>query len=205
MKNRLFMCSLALVLVSGCASIVSDSNYTVAVDSQPSQARFVIKDRAGKQVSSGTTPAEVTLAAGAGYFKRQNYTVELSKAGYDSETTSLSGDIDGWYWANLLLGGVVGMVGVDPATGAMYKLPPSVEGVLETSAPVAYGIENGRVSRHMVFGINYSRIEQFAYHNGCDHVKTVNVERPMEWYEMTCEGNKIVKFVCEWNDCVEES
>lgn len=30
--------------------------------------------------------------------------------------------IDGWYFGNILLGGLFGMLIVDPATGAMYKL-----------------------------------------------------------------------------------
>lgn len=203
MKHQFVASCLALGLMSGCASIVSESNYTVAVDSQPSQARFVIKDQSGNKVESGTTPAKVSLTAGAGYFKRQSYTVELSKAGYESQTTTLASGIDEWYWANLLLGGVIGMVGVDPATGAMYDLPESVEGVLQTAPPNEYGIENGRVSKNMVFGINYARVEQVAYRMGCDQVKTVTIDRPVEWYEMTCAENQKVKFMCEWNDCAE--
>ncbi len=37
-----------------------------------------------------------------------------------------AGDVDahvnGWYFGNILLGGVLGMLIIDPATGAMYKL-----------------------------------------------------------------------------------
>lgn len=30
--------------------------------------------------------------------------------------------MNGWYFGNLLLGGVIGMLIVDPATGAMYRI-----------------------------------------------------------------------------------
>jgi hypothetical protein len=30
--------------------------------------------------------------------------------------------VEGWYWGNILFGGLIGMIIVDPATGAMYKL-----------------------------------------------------------------------------------
>ena len=35
----------------------------------------------------------------------------------------LRATIDGWYWGNLFLGGILGMLAVDPATGAMWALP----------------------------------------------------------------------------------
>jgi len=31
--------------------------------------------------------------------------------------------MSGWYWGNILIGGLIGMLVVDPLTGAMYKLP----------------------------------------------------------------------------------
>jgi hypothetical protein len=38
----------------------------------------------------------------------------------------LTSTIDGWYWGNLLIGGIIGMVFVDPLTGAMWKLDPFI-------------------------------------------------------------------------------
>jgi hypothetical protein len=39
-------------------------------------------------------------------------------------TTWINARIDGWYFANLFLGGWIGMLLVDPLTGAMWKIPP---------------------------------------------------------------------------------
>ena len=38
--------------------------------------------------------------------------------------------VDGWYWGNLVIGGLLGFLVIDPATGAMYKLHE--KSILET-------------------------------------------------------------------------
>ena len=48
----------------------------------------------------------------------------FSKEGYEEQSQTLQSSMDGWYWGNFLFGGLIGMLAVDPATGAMYKLPP---------------------------------------------------------------------------------
>ncbi len=54
--------------------------------------------------------------------KKAIYNVEFSKKGYSTKTYSISASIDGWYWGSLLIGGIVGMLIIDPATGAMFQL-----------------------------------------------------------------------------------
>lgn len=58
----------AAILSTGCATIVSDSDYPVSIQSNPSGASFVIKNRKGNVITSGITPQVVLLKAGAGYF-----------------------------------------------------------------------------------------------------------------------------------------
>lgn len=122
--------------VTGCASIVSDSKYPVAVTSSPSGAAYEIVNESGVSVRSGVTPDEVTLRAGAGYFDGEKYTVTYRKDGYNSSTQTLESGIDGWYWGNIVIGGLIGMLIVDPATGAMYTLPEKINSTL-TAAPVS--------------------------------------------------------------------
>lgn len=76
----------------------------------------------GTEFFKGQTPAVVTLDVSAKFFKRERYAVKFSKPGYDDAWAPVVFHIDGWYWGNLLLGGAIGMLIVDPATGAMYKL-----------------------------------------------------------------------------------
>jgi hypothetical protein len=113
----------ASLFVSGCASIVSDSQYPVVVKSEPSGAEYQIRNRNGSLVHQGTTPSTVTLKSGAGYFKGERYKLHFSKEGYEDQDHTMDSSMDGWYWGNLIFGGVIGMLAVDPATGAMYKLP----------------------------------------------------------------------------------
>ena len=69
----------------------------------------------------------------SGFFKREHYTVTFNKPGYGTNTLLIKSTVDGWYFGNLLFGGVLGMLIVDPATGAMYNLPDSAIADLEPS------------------------------------------------------------------------
>ncbi|WIO75153.1 hypothetical protein QP938_04390 [Porticoccaceae bacterium LTM1] len=135
MKKISLTLAIAAALAStGCASIVSDSSYPVAISSNPSGAQFTITDKSGRTVHSGTTPNTVILESGAGFFSGEDYTITYNKEGYGKQTARLKAGIDGWYFGNLLIGGLIGMLIVDPATGAMYKLPNTVTTTLTDNA-----------------------------------------------------------------------
>lgn len=110
------------VLFSSCASIVSKGSYPISINSAPSEAKIVIKDKKGIEIFSGQTPATLKLKSGSGFFGKARYQVTFSKEGYDAKTVPVEFKLDGWYWGNILLGGLIGMLIIDPATGAMYKL-----------------------------------------------------------------------------------
>jgi hypothetical protein len=127
------------VLLGGCASIVSKSDYPIAVNSTPDQAQFVIRNRAGEEIARGVTPTMITLKSGAGYFKGEAYTLTFKKDGYADHESTLQSQLNEWYWGNLLFGGLIGMLIVDPATGAMWKLPPTISASLSPKAAAAEG------------------------------------------------------------------
>lgn len=117
--------TLLVLLFSGCASIMDGSTHTVAISSSPSEAKLEIRDTTGMNVHSGLTPASVSLQKGAGYFKKREYVVEISKPGYQKQIINLTASPSGWYIAgNLLIGGLIGWLVVDPVTGAMWTLKP---------------------------------------------------------------------------------
>lgn len=119
---------LALIpLFCGCASIVSESAYPVSVNSEPDGAAFTITNSSGESVAAGTTPEVVTLEAGSSYFNNESYKLALSLDGYPEQIYTFESTLDGWYMGNLLLGGLIGMLIVDPLTGAMYKLPERID------------------------------------------------------------------------------
>lgn len=125
-----FWIAILIVCISGCASIVSKSNYPVSIESQPS-AVFTITNKAGDVIHSGTTPEAVTLAAGAGFFVGERYEIVFSRDGHEDRTYTLQSELDEWYIGNILFGGPLGLLIVDPAAGAMYKLPKNVSGSFE--------------------------------------------------------------------------
>jgi len=118
----------ALISLGGCASIVSDSKPKVGVFASPKITTFTIADSTGRVVSKGTTPSQVILETSRGYFKRESYTITFHREGYADDVQKLRPSVSGWYWWNILLGGAIGMLIVDPLTGAMYTLPDDVTG-----------------------------------------------------------------------------
>lgn len=48
--------------------------------------------------------------------------MKLSNPGYDDKVIPITFSIDGWYFGNILIGGLIGLLIVDPATGAMWKM-----------------------------------------------------------------------------------
>ncbi len=124
-KMHLKMTAVMLVSVfmfSSCASIVSKSTYPLSINSSPSNATVSITDIKGNEIYLGNTPATVTLKASAGFFSKAEYQVKFSHPGYNDKIVPVIFTLDGWYFGNILFGGLIGMLIVDPATGAMWKI-----------------------------------------------------------------------------------
>ena len=122
-----FFKSVSLLLVvsfslSGCASIVSKTSYPVHIRTEPKGSFVSITDRKGKEIFKGQSPATVNLKSGAGFFTKAEYQVRLSSPGYSEKIVPINFKINGWYFGNILIGGLIGMLIVDPATGAMWRI-----------------------------------------------------------------------------------
>lgn len=127
------------VVLAGCASIVSKSEYPVAITSNPTGADFTVKRRNGIPIASGVTPATIVLPASDGYFQPAKYTIEYKRKGA-LQSVPLTAKIDGWYFGNIIFGGVIiGMLIVDPATGAMWRLNDTVVASFQQTADSAPG------------------------------------------------------------------
>lgn len=117
------------ILLTGCASIVSKSEWPVSIQTNPPGAECAIfkvngPDTPDQILHRGTTPVIVVLDSASGYFKPAKYNVECYKEGYYSSSLSFSASWNGWYAGNILFGwfGIVGALVVDPMTGAMWRL-----------------------------------------------------------------------------------
>jgi hypothetical protein len=140
-----FLFVVAAVVLAGCASIVSKSEYPVAITSNPIGADFVVKRKNGVPVASGVTPATIVLPASEGYFQPAKYTIEYKRKGV-MQSVPLTAKIDGWYFGNLLFGGVIiGMLIVDPATGAMWRLNDTAVATFQQTADSTSGQRTLRI------------------------------------------------------------
>jgi len=114
---------ISILISSGCASIVSDSKYDVGIKSTPDGVPFEVTNKAGVVVAKGITPDSVTLKAGCGYFKGQNYVVKFNPNNSEVFYKDVERKLDPWYtFGNFFIGGAIGYLVVDPITGAMWKL-----------------------------------------------------------------------------------
>ncbi|MGB1581294.1 MAG: PEGA domain-containing protein [Nevskiales bacterium] len=124
---KILIAALATVAISGCATIVKESTQDFRIESQPTGASIQIEDFEGNSVYQGTAPATASLERGAGYFKGARYKVTVSKDGYAPREFRIEPSINGWYiGGNIVFGGLIGWLAVDPATGAMWNLSPDV-------------------------------------------------------------------------------
>ena len=106
--------AVALVLASGCASVVNGPDQAVGISSAPSGAAVLVD---GEPV--GTTPMIAKLDRGG------NHIVSLSKPGFERRDLTLTRSLSAWTFGNALFGylGLLGLA-VDAGTGGMHRLHP---------------------------------------------------------------------------------
>ena len=112
MNRRMPLFALALTTCASCASIVSKSKYPVSIQSEPAGLEF-----------KGRTPQIVTLDAHKGFFQRAKYVLRSTGTPGTPIEARLDASLDPWYFGNIIFGGLIGILIVDPLTGAMWKLP----------------------------------------------------------------------------------
>jgi len=146
MTRKVFCAAIGLVIifgVFGCATIIHQEKQDIDINSNPSAASVKIYDLdTEKLIQEGTTPMTVTLERGRSYGKKGRYKVVVEKEGHDSREVLIEGMPDAWYIiGNFFIGGLIGWVIVDPATGAMWMLDPKEVDVDFTKPPEKEGEE----------------------------------------------------------------
>ena len=66
----------------------------------------------------------VVLDPKRGYFKGQAYRLKFELTGYQPAEVVVRPALSGWYFGNIVFGGLIGMLVVDPITGSMWNLTP---------------------------------------------------------------------------------
>jgi hypothetical protein len=114
--SRVLAAMCALVLSSSCATIVNGTHQPVAFSSNPEGAEVFVNGTA-----RGVTPTTVELPRSS-----SDSNVVFKKVGYQDTTENLHSSISGYYFLNILLGGVIGLV-LDAVDGAWYGYDGSVQ------------------------------------------------------------------------------
>jgi len=99
----------ALVFLTGCASIISGRHQELTFTSTPDNALVTLD---GKPL--GKTPLTVQVER-----KGKPQIVTLEKDGYKPLTFQLTSTVNGWFFGNLIFGGLFGM-STDSSTGALH-------------------------------------------------------------------------------------
>ncbi len=99
-------------MTASCASIVTGRTQELSFRTNPEGATVTIAGR-----PYGTTPITATLRRESGL------TATFSKPGYKPLTVNLETGINGWFWGNIVLGGLIGST-TDGVTGAVHQYSP---------------------------------------------------------------------------------
>lgn len=132
-----------MLVMTGCASIVDGGNRKISVRSEPSDAKVTVYDQKGDELLAQQTPAVFRLQRGNGYFSGATYRLVVQKQGYQTTEIALKSKLNGWYFGNVLVGGLVGMLFVDPMTGAMWTLSPKDVNVALKQQVASFQTEKG--------------------------------------------------------------
>lgn len=129
MKSSILKPILALsicFMLSGCATIIKGSTQTVTITSDPNNASVKIYNKDGVLISNDETPQTISLKKGDGFFSGATYKVVIEKENYETTEVIVDSRLSGWYAGNVIFGGLIGLLIVDPATGAMWTLSPDI-------------------------------------------------------------------------------
>ena len=121
MKHQIFSLIVGTsLLLTGCASIVSSGNEIVTISTNVPESQLNIRNSQNLLIYTGSTPTMLSLKKKKGFFSGETYHIHAQKQGYADTYTILDTRISWWYLGNIVFGGLIGFLFVDPATGAMW-------------------------------------------------------------------------------------
>ncbi|UTZ37365.1 hypothetical protein HB763_12040 [Vibrio campbellii] len=123
-KNKMLLsATLSTLLLTGCGSIINGTTQNMTVKATPSSADIKLLSSNGSIIAQSKGSLFYNLERSDGFFDGANYNLEVSSAGYENQIIPLTSSASGWYiGGNILLGGLIGWLIVDPATGGMWAI-----------------------------------------------------------------------------------
>lgn len=109
---KAFLLPLALMLVSGCASVTHGTTQEIPIVTNPPGALATVTG-----INECRTPCTLTLP------RKNDCVLAISKEGYEAKNVPLNSVTSGTVAGNIVAGGLIGW-GIDAASGAAYHLVP---------------------------------------------------------------------------------
>jgi hypothetical protein len=113
-------CVVAVVLLTGCASIVSGRHAEVSIYTNAPNAHVVVRDKRGQEVASVHTPGRVALKRKDRFIFPARYTATIAAPGFETAQVPIRSTVNPWVLGNIVFGGIPGLV-IDNATGAAWR------------------------------------------------------------------------------------
>lgn len=101
------------LMFSGCASIMTDNLQPVTINSSPEGAKIKIDGQ-----FAGKTPVVIQVD------RKSETELAIEMEGYETHKQKLNTEINGWFWGNIIIGGLLGST-TDASTGDMYEYAPN--------------------------------------------------------------------------------
>jgi hypothetical protein len=115
-----FLTLIPVILLSACATMIEGTSDTVTVSTTPAGATCTV-DRDGQRIGAlALTPGSIRIDK-----SRRPLNVSCIKEGYATSLSTVQSGFTGTTFANILLGGVIGVV-VDAASGANSRYPQDI-------------------------------------------------------------------------------
>lgn len=112
--KRMVLFLVLVALLTSCATIINGTDPSlVSTTSIPAGAKVSVKGLQNGELLNGTTPDTFSLS------RNSDYQFVFDLEGYQSKEVVVRRTVTGWFWGNLLLGGIIGGI-VDYSTGAMW-------------------------------------------------------------------------------------
>jgi hypothetical protein len=103
---------LPALLLSSCATIMHGTRQNVGISSNPGNANVWVNGQ-----YFGQTPMIAKLS------RKDNHLVRIELQGFVPYEISMTRQMSGWVFGNVIFGGLIG-VAVDAITGGIYRLTP---------------------------------------------------------------------------------
>jgi len=121
LKSTVLILLISGLTALGCARNIS---YQHSINSIPQVANISITDKNGLEIYKGKSLPTRKSKAHPEFFAKDKYVLKFENKGFASKSIVVEYKSDGWYFGNVLLGGPIGLLIVDPDNGAMYQVEP---------------------------------------------------------------------------------